>query len=80
MFLRHTENIHSRNLFLFKSSFVFAFDLNDNPSEIVTPAINEDVFSYIKRVNGKLDLPLYWKIAGSANHLKEVFPRISQRH
>jgi ethanolamine ammonia-lyase large subunit len=55
----------------FKSSFGSAFDLNDNPAEIITPKTNEDVFSYIKRVNGKFDLTLYRKVVGSANHFKE---------
>ena len=55
----------------FKTSFGSAFDLNDNPAEIITPKTSEDVFSYIKRVNGKFDLTLYRKVAGSANHFKE---------
>jgi ethanolamine ammonia-lyase large subunit len=55
----------------FKSSFAFPFDLNENPAEITTPVANEDVFSYMNRVNGKFDLTLYRKIVGSANHFKE---------
>jgi len=55
----------------FKSSFAFPFDLNDNPAEILTPETNEDVFSYMNRVNGKFDQTLYRKIVGSANHFKE---------
>ena len=55
----------------FKLFFTSAFDLDDNSGEIITPTANEDVFSYIKRVNGKFDLTLYRKVVGSANHFKE---------
>ena len=55
----------------FKLSFTSAFNLDDNPGEIFTPTTNEDVFSYIKRVNGKFDLTLYRKVVGSANYFKE---------
>lgn len=55
----------------FKSSFDFSFNWFDHPGEIVTPQAKEDVFSYMKRVNGKFDLALYRKIVGSANHFKE---------
>ncbi len=55
----------------FKSSFASGFGLYDNPGEIITPKTNEDIFSYINRVNGTFDPGLYRKIAGSANPFKE---------
>ena len=55
----------------FKFSFASSFVLYDDLAEIIKPAKNEDVFSYIKRVNGKFDLTLYRKVVGSANHFKE---------
>lgn len=54
-----------------KDSFGSSIGWYDFPGEIGTPMNNEDVFSYIKRVNGKFDLTLYRKVIGSANHFKE---------
>mgnify|MGYP000963280820 FL=1 len=55
----------------FKPSFDTSFDWCDNSAEIITPKPNEDIFSYINRVNGRFDLTLYRKIVGAANHFKE---------
>lgn len=39
--------------------------------KIESPEENEDIFSYIKRVNGDFDLTLYRQIIGAANPFKE---------
>ena len=38
---------------------------------IATPIKGEDIFSYIKRVKGKMDFTLYRQIIGAANEFKE---------
>ncbi len=55
----------------FKSFFAFPFDPPDNPSGIISPKANEDLFSYILRIQGKFDQTLYRQIVGSANPFKE---------
>ena len=39
--------------------------------KVESPKKGEDVFSYIRRVNGKMDLTLYRKLIGAANEMKE---------
>ena len=55
----------------FKSSFASSSHVYENPGEIITPNGDEDLFSYITRVNGKFDQTLYRQIVGSANPFKE---------
>ena len=55
----------------FQSSLAYTFDLEGNSGEIAATKTNEDVFSYINRVNGTFDQSLYRKIVGSANSFKE---------
>jgi len=55
----------------FKPSFASRLGLKDNPGEILPPTTNEDIFSYINRVNGMFDQTHYRKIVGSANAFKE---------
>jgi len=40
-------------------------------AEIIEPLAAEDVFSYIHRISGEMDLTLYRQIIGSANDFKE---------
>ena len=54
-----------------KSSLAPLNNLSDNPLEIINPKTNEDLFSYIFRINGQLDQTLYRQIVGSANPFKE---------
>ena len=55
----------------FKFPFASPFDPVDLPSEIITPKTDEDIFSYINRLNGNFDKTLYRQIVGSANPFKE---------
>lgn len=45
--------------------------VNTTPLPIQVPLDSEDIFSYIKRVNGKMDLTMYRQIIGAANEFKE---------
>jgi len=44
---------------------------SDVTANIVTPLQGEDVFSFIHRIKGKMDLTLYRQIIGAANEFKE---------
>ena len=55
----------------FKSTLGAATDRYDNRTVIISPINNEDLFAYIKRVEGKFDLSLYRQIVGAANPFKE---------
>ena len=44
---------------------------SDVTADIVTPLQGEDVFSFIHRIKGKMDLTLYRQIIGAANEFKE---------
>jgi ethanolamine ammonia-lyase large subunit len=55
----------------FKSSYAAVNGRYDTLSVISNPKNNEDLFSYINRVNGKFDQGLYRQIVGSANPFKE---------
>jgi len=44
---------------------------NIGPVAIKPPLPSEDIFSYIQRIHGKMDLTLYRQIIGAANEFKE---------
>jgi ethanolamine ammonia-lyase large subunit len=60
---------------LLNQSRTFGFILDTTKSNLGvrlrSPENNEDIFSYINRIKGRLDLDFYKKIIGSANRFKE---------
>ncbi|MFH0735688.1 MAG: ethanolamine ammonia-lyase subunit EutB [bacterium] len=55
----------------FSRSFPFTDNISNPLIKILGPKPDEDIFLYIKRINGKFDETIYRQIVGSANPFKE---------
>ncbi|WP_268121953.1 ethanolamine ammonia-lyase subunit EutB [Roseivirga pacifica] len=64
-------SLFGASLFLINGCDIWSESENPIAVELSKPKANEDIFGYINRVNGQMDLKLYRQILGAANDFKE---------
>ncbi|MCO6357924.1 ethanolamine ammonia-lyase subunit EutB [Roseivirga pacifica] len=64
-------SLFGASLFLINGCDIWSESENPIAVQLSKPKVNEDIFGYINRVNGQMDLKLYRQILGAANDFKE---------